>query len=318
MKLARSTSLLAIVLALGSSGVLHAKPVTASPASTSAPDERPNILVWMLDDVGFAQMSSFGGLVETPNIDRVAAAGLRYTNYNTTPICSASRAALITGRNSHSVHMGGHAAAFRPFPGYDGVIPAEDATIAANLHAAGYITFALGKWDHLPTRMMTPAGPFTHWPLGQGFDRFFGFLAPDTDNWQPMLMQDNAPAQAPADPDYLLDRDLSAKAIEMIASRSALEVKRPFFAYYATGTAHAPHHAPQTWIDHYKGKFDDGWDVARERILARQIEKGLIPTGTKLAPRPAEMPEWSSLTSDEKKLYARQMEVFAAALSHAD
>lgn len=318
MKQVHSAPLFAALLASGSPVLAQSDSSKQDIQATPVADKRPNVLIWMLDDVGFAQMSAFGGLIETPNIDRVAAAGLRYTNYNSTPICSASRAALLTGRNSHSVHMGGHAAAFRPFPGYDGVIPPQDATVAANFRSAGYITFALGKWDHLPTRMMTPAGPFSLWPLGQGFDRFFGFLAPDTDNWQPMLMQDNAPIQASSDPDYHLDRDLSAKAIEMIAARSAQEIKRPFFAYYATGTAHAPHHAPQSWIDHYKGKFDDGWDVARERILARQIETGLIPAGTKLAPRPAEMPEWASLSTEEKRLYARQMEVFAASLSHAD
>ena len=293
---------------------------TATPAPAPAPAEqqRPNMLVWMLDDVGFAQLSSYGGLVETPNIDRVARMGLRYSNYHTAPICSASRAAMLTGRNPHTVHMGGHAAAALPHPGYDGKIPAEAGTVAANLHAAGYATFALGKWDHLPSDEMTPAGPFHHWPTGQGFDRFYGFLAADTDNWQPSLIRDASPVATPETPGYHLNRDLADQAIAMIGSRAARSPQPPFFLYFATGTAHAPHHAPADWIARFKGKFDQGWDKAREQILARQIAAGLMPKGTKLAPRPEGMPAWDSLSADEKRLYARQMEVFAASLVYAD
>ncbi|MBK6799937.1 MAG: arylsulfatase [Novosphingobium sp.] len=280
--------------------------------------QRPNMLVWMLDDVGFAQLSSFGGLIETPNIDRVAAMGLRYSNYHTAPICSASRAAILTGRNPHTVHMGGHAAAELPYPGYDSRIPASAGTLAANLKAAGYATFALGKWDHLPSEEMGPAGPFRFWPAGQGFDRFYGFLAADTDNFNPVLVRDTSPVARPEDGAYHLNHDLADQAIAMIGSRASRDPAPPFFLYFATGTAHAPHHAPADWIARYKGRFDGGWDKARAAILARQIAAGLMPKGTKLAPRPEGMPAWDSLSPDAQRLYARQMEVFAASLGYAD
>lgn len=301
---------------------LAARAEAPDPAGPAAParqqQQRPNVLLWMLDDVGFAQLSCFGGLVPTPNIDRVARLGLRYSNYHTPPICSASRAAILTGRMPHNVHIGGHAAAARPFPGYDAHIPASAGTIAANLHQAGYATFALGKWDHLPTEEITPAGPFNHWATGQGFDRFYGFLSADTDNWHPTLIRNLEPVAAPARPDYHLSADLADQAIGMIGSRDAGSEKRPFFLYWATGAAHAPHHAPADWIARFAGKFDMGWDKARETILRREIAAGLVPRGTRLAPRPEAMPAWDSLSADQKRMYARQMETFAAALSHAD
>lgn len=315
-------SLLALALAAGLPHAALAQEapgvLAAAPAPAPVPAQRPNVLVWMLDDVGFAQLSSFGGLVETPNIDRVAMRGLRYTNYRTAPICSASRAALLTGRNPHSVHIGGHAAAALPIPGHDGKIPAEDGTIAANLRQAGYQTMALGKWDHLPSAEMTGAGPFTRWPTGQGFDKFYGFLSADADNWNPPLIEGTQPVATPEVPGYHLNADLADRAIAMIGDRHSREVPPPFFMYFATGTAHAPHHAPQAWIDRYQGKFDMGWDKAREAILKREIAQGLVPKGTKLAARPEGMPAWDSLGPVEKQVYARQMEVFAASLGYAD
>lgn len=281
-------------------------------------ESRPHVIVWMLDDVGFAQLSSFGGLVQTPNIDRVANRGIRFTNYRTPPICSASRAALLTGRNPHSVHIGGHAGAPLPYPGYDGVIPANAGTIAANMKAGGYQTIALGKWDHLPNAEMTQAGPFTRWPTGQGFDKFYGFVGADADNWQPVLIDGTSPVSTPDVSGYHLNNDLASRAITAFDSRSARLDSDPLFIYFSTGTAHAPHHAPQSWIDHYKGQFDMGWDAAREAILERQIAMGIMPAGVELAQRPDGMPAWASLSRDQKQLYARQMEVFAAAVSHAD
>lgn len=311
------TSLLAIALATALGTTANAQQAALSAPASEQPS-RPNVLVWMLDDVGIAQLSSFGGLIDTPNIDRVAMQGLRYTNYHTAPICSASRAALLTGRNPHSVHTGGHSGAPLPYPGYDALVPAEAGTLAANLKQAGYLTLALGKWDHLPSGEMTQAGPFTRWPTGQGFDKFYGFIGADTDNWFPALISGTDPVRRPTDPDYHLNDDLADRAISMIDARQAREKKAPFFLYFATGTAHAPHHAPKAWIEHYKGKFDMGWDQAREQVLQRKIAQGLIPKDTKLAPRPEGMPAWDSLNADEKRLYARQMEVFAASLSHAD
>jgi len=295
--------------------------VQAAPAEkVQAPVEqsRPNVLMWMMDDVGFAQIASFGGLIATPNIDRIANMGLRYTNYHTAPICSASRAAMLAGRNPHSVNMGGHALAVRPMPGYTGVIDPQDGSIAANMKQAGYLTLALGKWDHLPSNQMSLAGPFNQWPMGQGFDRFYGFLGADTNNFDPVLIQNTASVPRPTGPDYHLDRDLSNQAIAMIQSRAGASSRAPFLMYYSTGTAHAPHHAPQEWLDRYKGKFDMGWDKARETILKRQIARGILPASTKLAPMPEGLPAWNSLNAEQKRLYARQMEAFAAALSHAD
>lgn len=291
-------------------------PVPSLPAQQQG--SQPNVLVWMLDDVGFAQLSCFGGLVPTPNIDRVAKTGLRYTNYHTPPICSAARAALLTGRNSHSVHIGGHAAVARDHPGYDGKVPASAGTVAENFRQAGYATFALGKWDHVPPSESTPAGPMTYWPLQQGFERFYGFLAAETDNFEPLLWTDNAPANRPVGRNYHLSEDLADQAIAMIDARNGTELARPFFMYWATGVAHAPHHAPADWISRFSGAFDMGWDNAREAILKKQKASGLVPESTELSPRPAQLPAWDSLSGDEKKLYGRQMEVFAAALAHAD
>ncbi len=279
----------------------HAQAAPAAPAPAPVEQKRPNVLMWMMDDVGYAQIASFGGLIETPNIDRVANMGLRYTNYHTAPICSASRAAMLSGRNPHSVNMGGHALAARPARGYNGIIPPEDGSIAANLKQAGYLTFALGKWDHLPSEQMSLAGPFNQWPTGQGFDRFYGFLAADTNNWDPVLVQDTASVPHPNLPGYHLNMDLSNHAIAMIQSRSGAPSRAPFFMYYATGTAHAPHHAPQNWIDHYKGKFDMGWDKAREMILKRQIQRGVMPASARLAPMPEGVPAWNTLNPDQKR-----------------
>jgi len=295
-----------------------AAPAAADAAPAAARFEQPNVLVWMMDDVGFAQISCYGGLVQTPNIDRVARMGLRYSNYHTAPICSAARASFLTGRMPHSVHIGGHSTAARDFPGYDARIPAADGTIAANLHQAGFATFALGKWDHLPSSDASPAGPFTYWPREQGFDRFYGFLAADADNWNPILVRDLSPVARPQTPGYHLSADLADRAIAMIQGQAARDPGRPFFMYWATGAAHAPHHAPADWIARYKGKFDQGWDKARAATLKASIAQGVVAKGTRLPPRPEGMPAWDSLSPDQQRLYARQMEVFAASLAYAD
>ncbi|MCB2076817.1 MAG: arylsulfatase [Novosphingobium sp.] len=295
-----------------------AAPVMVQSSTPQAPAGAPNVLVWMLDDVGYAQVSAFGGLVPTPNIDRVARMGLKYTNYHTAPICSAARASLLSGRNPHSINIGGHATAALPFPGYNSVIPESAGSIADNLHAGGYATFALGKWDHLPTAEASPAGPFRQWAVGQGFEKFYGFLAADTDLFHPTLVDGTTPVKSTGDPDYFLTVDLADRAIGMIEGRRGAPSERPFFMYWATGEAHAPHHAPEAWRERFRGKFDMGWDKAREQILKRQIALGIMPKGTKLAQRPDALPDWDLLSAEQKTLYARQMEVFAASLSHAD
>jgi arylsulfatase len=318
MGLRRAISGVAMVAALVGGIPVGAEAPAAALAPASQRDSKPNVLIWVLDDIGFAQLSAFGGLVPTPNIDRVAQMGLRYTNYHTPPICSAARAALLTGRNSHSVHVGGHIAVARDYPGYDGNMPAGAGTIAENFRQAGYATFALGKWDDVPLSESTPAGPMTHWPLRQGFDRFYGFMAAETDNFDPLLWEGNSPRNRPAGDDYHLSADLADRAIAMIDARNGADPAAPFLMYWATGVAHAPHHAPADWIARFKGKFDMGWDKARELILKKQKAAGLVPKHTRLAPRPAQLPAWDSLSGDERRLYARQMEVFAAALAHAD
>ncbi|MCP1471713.1 arylsulfatase [Sphingobium sp. OAS761] len=293
-------------------------PLTAPTPAAAPVQTRPNVLIWMIDDVGFGQLSGFGGLVPTPNIERVAHMGLRYDNYRTAPMCSPARASLLTGRMPHSVHMGGHPLQAFPFPGYDGKVPAEAGTIAENLRQAGYRTYAVGKWDHLPPSEASPAGPLTHWPLQQGFERYYGFLSADTDNFFPTLVRDNSAISAPIKPGYHLSADMADQAIAMLTDRDGSDADEPFFLYWATGAAHAPHHAPQAWINRFKGQFDMGWDRARETILAREIKAGLIPEGSKLAPLPDAVPAWDSLDADHKRLYARQMEAFAASLSYAD
>lgn len=287
------------------------KVIDAAPGS-------PNILVWMIDDMGFGQLGCFGGLTDTPNIDRIAAAGLRYANYHSTPVCSASRAAFLTGRNSHTAHIGGHSFVAAPFPGYDAHIPRDEGTIADNFRAAGYRTFAIGKWDHLPAQDTSQAGPFTYWPSGQGFDRYYGFLSADASNFAPVLWSDQAPVVLPKDPAYHLTTDLADKAIAMIDGRDGGAKRPPFFLYWATGAVHAPHHAPDAYLQRYRGRFDMGWDKAREMILARQKKLGLVPQDATLPPRPEGMPAWDSLTADQKRSYARAMEGFAAQLTHAD
>ena len=278
----------------------------------------PNVLVWMIDDLGFAQIGSYGGLVDTPNLDRLAKQGLRYANYHTAPICSASRAAFLTGRNPHTVHVGGHSISAVGFPGQDARVPREAGTVAENLRQAGYITYAIGKWDHRPAEHASAAGPFTYWPSGQGFDRFYGFLNFDTDNFAPQLWSDHQPLPLRTEPNYHLTADMADKAIGYIASRDAAIERPPFFMYWATGAVHAPHHAPDAYLKRYRGRFDMGWDKAREEILRRQKALGLVPADVKMPPRPEGMPAWDSLSADHRRLYARAMEAFAAQLTHAD
>ena len=293
-------------------------PTPVWPERPAARPDAPNVLVWLIDDLGYAQIGAYGGLVATPNIDRVARMGLRYTNYHTTPICSASRAALLTGRNAHTVHVGGHQVAAAPFAGYDLRVPRSAGTLAENLRLAGYATYALGKWDHLPGEDASAAGPFTYWPSGQRFDQFYGFLASDADHFSPVLWQNQQPVPPATDPRYHLSEDLADRAIDYIDSRDAGTTRRPFMLYWATGAVHAPHHAPQAYLDQYKGKFSMGWDAAREEILKRQKAAGLVPQDAKLPPRTDGMLPWDSLSADQQRLYAREMEAFAAQLTHTD
>jgi arylsulfatase len=285
-----------------------------------APDGAPNVLIVLLDDTGFAQLGCFGSDIETPTFDRLAAGGLRYHRFHVTALCSPTRAALLTGRNHHAVGMGFLTDVPTGFPGYNGRIPESAAALPRILRDAGYNTMAIGKWHIAPRWDQHQSGPFDRWPLGLGFERYYGFPAGDTNQWAPNLIRDNTYVEPPRTPEegYHLNEDLADEAIRMIGEQHQATPHRPFFMYYAPGAMHAPHHAPPEWIARYRGRFDDGWDRWRERVFARQIAEGIVPPDTEVTPRPEGMKAWAELAPEEQRLYARQMEVFAGFLSHTD
>jgi len=284
-----------------------------------APEHAPNILLVMTDDVGFGASSTFGGPVPTPTFDALAARGERYNSFNTTALCAPTRAALLTGRNPHKVGFGAITEMGTGYPGYDTVLPRSAATIGEVLRQNGYATSWFGKNHNTPEWEQSAAGPFDRWPNGLGFDYFYGFMGGATDQWNPSLFESHLPVEKPAgDNNYILDRDLADHAIGWLRTLHAASPDKPFLLYYAPGTSHSPHQAPADWIARFKGQFDQGWDKMREETLARQIKLGIVPQGTKLSPRPEGIPAWESLSADQKRLYAHMMEVYAAALSHAD
>jgi arylsulfatase len=289
------------------------------PKGVEAPAGAPNVLLILTDDVGFGASSTFGGPIQTPNFQRLADSGLRYNMYHTTALCSPTRAALITGRNHHSVASGNITEFATGYPGYNSLVPKSAGSVGSVLKDNGYNTAWFGKMHNVPDWMSSQAGPFDLWPTGLGFEHFYGFLGGDSDQWHPALYDGTNPIEPYlGDPDYILDRDLSDKAIAWMRMQHALAPNKPWLLYYATGTAHAPHHAPKDWIAKYKGQFDQGWDKVREETLARQIKAGIVPANTQLTKRPEQIPAWDSLSADQKRLYARMMEVYAGALSHAD
>ena len=289
------------------------------PPAVVAPKGAPNVLLIMTDDVGFGASSTFGGPIPTPTFDALAARGLRYNRFHTTALCSPTRAALLTGRNHHSVGAGLVEELAAGYDGYNSIIPKSAATIAEVLRQNGYGTAMFGKHHNTPDWEDTPAGPFDRWPTGLGFEYFYGFLGGDTDQFAPALIENTRAVEPPADdPTYILDRDLADHAITWIRQQKAVYPNKPFFLYYAPGTAHAPHQAPPEWIAKFKGQFDQGWDKVREETFARQKQLGVIPPDAELTPRPPEIPAWDSASPDEKRLYARMMEVYAGALAYAD
>ena len=289
------------------------------PKSTEAPSGAPNVLLILVDDVGFGATSTFGGPIEMPNLQRLADEGLRYNMFHTTALCSPTRAALITGRNHHTNASGVITEFATGYPGYNSVIPRSSGSVGEGLRENGYNTSWFGKMHNVPDWMSSQAGPFDLWPSGLGFEYFYGFLGGDSDQWHPALYENTRPIEPYlGKPNYILDRDLADQAINWLRMQHALAPTKPWFLYYATGTAHAPHHAPIEWITKYTGQFDQGWDKVREETLARQIKLGIVPANTRLTKRPDEIPAWDSLSADQKRLYARMMEVYAGALSHAD
>jgi arylsulfatase A-like enzyme len=292
----------------------------AWPQPLRAKEGAPNVLFIVLDDVGFGQIGCFGGPCETPNIGTLAKNGLRYNNMHTTALCSPSRACIMTGRNHHSNAMSCITEGSTGYPGGNGYIPFENGFLSEMLLQHGYNTYAIGKWHLTPADQMSAAGPYDRWPLGRGFERFYGFLGGETHQYYPELFYDNHSVEAEKTPEegYHLTEDLVDKAISFIADSKQVAPNKPFFMYFCPGACHAPHHVPKEWADRYKGKFDDGWEALREKTIARQKELGIIPADAQLSRHDPDVPHWDSLSAEEKKLYARMMEVFAGFLTHTD
>lgn len=280
----------------------------------------PNVVVVLLDDTGFAQLGPFGSDIETPTIDRLAAEGLRYNRFHVTALCSPSRASLLTGRNHHAVGMGFLCDMPTGFPGYTTRLPKTAATLARVLRDAGYNTMAVGKWHLTPRNDRTASGPFDTWPLGVGFERYYGFLHGDANHWTPTLVSDNHYVEPPGRPDegYHLTEDLIDTSLRFVHDQQHATPGKPFFLYLAPGAMHAPHHVAREWADRYRGRFDDGWEAWRARVFDRQLASGIVPPGTELPARPSWIPAWSDLPADERRLYARFHEVFAGFLTHFD
>jgi arylsulfatase A-like enzyme len=287
------------------------------PEPVHAPAGAPNVVWIMLDDVGFGASSAFGGIIRTPTFDSLANHGLRFTNFHTAGICAPTRSALLTGRNHHFVHEGGfsHINLSAGFPGYDGRMPSSAGTIAEILRDAGYNTFGVGKYGLTPDEEATDAGPFDHWPSGKGFEHWFGFLGSATDQYKPDLIEDDA--HVTPDGRHLNDQ-ITDKAIHYIARQQSAAPGKPFFLYFVPAATHSPHQVDQYWSDQYRGQFDDGWDVFRERVFTNQRRMGIIPAGALLPDRNPDIPAWSSLSADERQLYARFMEVYAGYLTYTD
>ena len=303
-------------------GVINPLSVDSTPVRPTIaypPEGAPNVVVVLLDDVGFGAASTFGGPIPTAALDRVAGAGLRYNRFHTTALCSPTRAALLTGRNHHSVHMGSICEIAYGFPGYDSIIPHSTATVADILRMNGYNTALFGKAHFTPTWEIGPAGPFDRWPTGLGFERFYGFLGGDASQYEPALYDQTTPVQPHLGrDDYHLSEDLADKAIEWIRLQKTSAPDKPFFLYFAPGATHSPHQVWRSWSEGFAGQFDEGWDALRESTFARQIELGIIPAGTRLTPRPAQIPPWADYDDRYKPVARRLMEVYAGFLAHTD
>jgi arylsulfatase A-like enzyme len=283
-----------------------------------APAGAPNVLIVLIDDMGFGQSSAFGGPINMPTVERLANNGLRYNSFHTCALCSPTRAALLTGRNHHMVNTGSVMEIATAFPGNSGQRPESVAPLAMTLRYNGYCTAAFGKSHETAAWEVSPSGPTDRWPIRSGFDKFYGFMGGETNQWAPAVYDGMTKVEVPNDPNYHFMTDMTNQSIKWMQSVKSLTPDKPFFIYFAPGATHAPHHVPKEWIAKYKGKFDQGWDKLREETLGRQIKIGVVPVGTKLAPKPAAIKDWDKLTDDEKKLFARQMEVFAAYGEYAD
>jgi arylsulfatase len=282
------------------------------------PPQAPNVLIVLIDDMGFGHSSAFGGPIQMPTLERMARGGLRFNQFHTTALCSPTRAALLSGRNHHVNNMGSITETATAFPGQTGQRPNNVAPLAEMLRLNGYSTAAFGKSHETAAWEVSLSGPTDRWPTRSGFDKFYGFIGGEANQWSPGLFEDMTRIEPPQDPNYHLMTDLADQAIKWIGAQKSLTPDRPFFVYFAPGATHAPHHAPANWIAKYRGKFDQGWDQLRAETLARQLELGVVPKGTKLAPKPDAIKDWTKLSADERALFARQMEVFAGFGEYAD
>ncbi len=292
----------------------------AWPEPNRAKEGAPNVLFIVLDDTGFGHLGCYGSPIETPNIDALAEGGLRYSNMHTTALCSPSRSCITNGRNHHSNHLACLTNGSTGYPGADGYIPFENGFLSEILLQNGYNTYAVGKWHLAPEETMTAAGPYDRWPLGRGFERYYGFLGGDTNQYYPELVRDNSQIEAPKTPEegYHLTPDLVEKAKAMIADAKQVAPNKPFFMYFAPGAMHSPHHVPKEWADAYKGKFDEGWDAYRKLVFERQKKLGLVPKSAELSRHDPDVQVWEDLPAEERRVYARMMEVFAGFLTHTD
>lgn len=290
------------------------------PQPVTPAKDAPNVLVILIDDLGFAGTSAYGGLTPTPNFDRLAEQGLRYNEMHNTALCSPTRAALLSGRNHHQVGMGGITEGATGFPGYNSVWEDNNAAIGQVLKDHGYTTAAFGKWHDTPDWETSAAGPFDRWPTGKGFGYFYGFQGGETSQFYPQLFENTVPVEPSKTPEqgYSFNEDLADHAINWLREQQSVAPKKPWFVYYAPGAMHAPHQVPASYIEPFKGKFDMGWDSYREMVFAQQKKLGIVPDSAKLTPRPAELPAWETLSDDQKRLYSRQMEVFAGFLTQTD
>ena len=298
---------------------LDARNATAPPPfEVKMPSSAPNVVIVLIDDIGFGAATSFGGAIETPTLDRLGQNGLRYNQFHTTALCSPTRMAILTGRNHHSANTGSVMEVATGFPGNNGQRPRSVEPLAEMLRLNGYSTAAFGKYHETAPWEVSVSGPFDRWPTRSGFDKFYGFIGGETNMWAPLIYDGTSKVEPPDDPDYHFTTDMTNQAISWMRCQQSLTPDKPFLVYFATGATHAPHHVPKDWIAKYKGQFDGGWDEYRQNTLARQIELGVVPAGTELAAKPEDIPAWDSLSVDEKKVYARQMEVFAAFTGHTD
>ncbi|MHB1561813.1 MAG: arylsulfatase, partial [Isosphaeraceae bacterium] len=298
---------------------LDARNVKTPPRfAVTAPAGAPNVLIVLIDDMGFGQSSAFGGPIHMPNAERLAAGGLKYNRFHTTALCSPTRAALLTGRNHHVCNMGSITESATGFPGQTGQRPDSVAPLAEMLRLNGFATGAFGKSHETAVWEVSPSGPTNRWPTRSGFDRFYGFIGSEANQWAPAIFDGLSRVETPNTPGYHFLTDMTDRAIGWVHSVKSITPDKPFFLYYAPGATHAPHHVPKEWIDRYRGKFDGGWDRLRDETLARQKQLGVVPAEAKLAPKPTAIKDWDTLSPDEKRLFARQMEVFAGYGEFAD